>query len=102
MAQIKLYYEVIVAYDIANTKQRTKLFNKLKDISLIPIQKSVFWGHLNQAEENSVKRLLKIHCVKTDKAFVARIQLAKQVNDNNSAGYDKGDFPEQPHQYYVL
>lgn len=102
MAQAKLHNEVLVAYDIENTKDRTKLFKKLKDISLLPIQKSVFWGHLNRAEEESVKRLLKQYCSKTDKAFVARIKLSEQVNQNNSVGYDKPDFPKQPFDYYVL
>lgn len=102
MAQAKLHNEVMVAYDIEDTKNRTKLFKKLKDISLKPIQKSVFWGHLNKAEEDSVKRLLKEYCQKTDKAFIARIKLSEQVGQNNSIGYEKDDFPEKPHEYYVL
>ncbi|VVM27565.1 hypothetical protein BSPWISOXPB_10537 [uncultured Gammaproteobacteria bacterium] len=44
MAQARLHNEVMVAYDIEDSKNRTKLFKKLKDISLKPIQKSVFWG----------------------------------------------------------
>lgn len=102
MAQAKLHNEVLVSYDIGNTKNRTKLFKKLKDISLSPIQKSVFWGHLNAAEESSVKRLLKEYCKKTDKAFIARIKLSEQVNQNNSVGYDKDDFAANPKEYYVI
>jgi CRISPR-associated protein Cas2 len=102
MAQANLHNEVMVAYDIEQTKNRTKLFKKLKDISLTPIQKSVFWGHLNKAEEDSVQRLLKEYCAKTDKAFIARVKLSEQVNQNNSIGYNKVDFPKNPHQYYVL
>lgn len=102
MAQTKLYNEVLVSYDIADTKQRARLFNKLKDISLTAIQKSVFWGYLNRAEEESVKRLLKTHCAKTDKAFVARVKLSEQIRQNNGVGYAKQDFPEQSIQYHVL
>lgn len=102
MAQVRLYNEILVSYDITDTKQRTKLFNKLKDISLVAIQKSVFWGHLNKAEEDSVKRLLKVHCAKTDKAFIARVQLSDQIQKNNSIGYEKQDFPKQFAEYHVL
>ena len=96
-----LSYEVLVSYDIEDTKQRTKLFNKLKDISLTPIQKSVFWGHLNRAEENSVKRLLRTYCTSNDKAFIARIDLSKQIK-SNSIGHKLEDFPTQPRRYHVI
>jgi hypothetical protein len=46
--------------------------------------------------------LLKEYCQKTDKAFIARVALSEQVNQNNSIGYDKDDFPKNPHEYYVL
>lgn len=102
VAQVKLYNEVLVSYDIADTKQRTKLFAKLKDISLTAIQKSVFWGYLNQAEEGAVRRLLKTYCDKTDKAFIARVKLSEQIQQNNSVGYAKQDFPKQAADYHVI
>lgn len=102
MAQVKLYNEILVSYDITDTRQRTKLFKKLKDISLTSIQKSVFWGYLNKAEEDAVKRLLKIYCDKGDKAFIARVKLAGQIQQNNSVGYDKQDFPKQSASYHVI
>lgn len=102
MAQAKLYNEVIVAYDIADTKKRNRLFNCLRNISLRPVQKSVFWGHLNQAEENTVKRLLQTYCDKTDKAFIARIKLSTQIANNNSVGYSREDFPDHPESYHVI
>ncbi len=102
MVQVKLYNEVLVSYDISDTKQRTKLFNKLKDISLTSIQKSVFWGHLNKAEEAAVRRLLKSYCDKGDKAFIARVKLAGQIQQNNSVGYDKQDFPKYCASYHVI
>ena len=102
MAQAKLHQEVLVSYDISDTKQRSKLFNALKDISLTPIQKSVFWGHLNKAEETAVQRLLKSYCDTNDKAFIARINLSQQIAQNNSVGYDKQAFPAKPASYYVI
>lgn len=102
MVQPRLYNEVLVSYDIADTRQRTKLFNKLKDISLTAIQKSVFWGHLNRAEEDSVKRMLKTYCAKTDKAFITRVKLSEQIQQNNSVGYEKQNFPKQFVNYHVI
>lgn len=102
MAQIKLYNEVLVSYDITDTKQRAKLFTKLKDMSLTAIQKSVFWGHLNKAEEAGVRRLLKTHCAKTDKAFIARVNLAEQIRRHNGIGYDEKDFPKHSADYHVI
>jgi hypothetical protein len=51
---------------------------------------------------NICNDLLKEYCQKTDKAFIARVALSEQVNQNNSIGYDKDDFPKNPHEYYVL
>ena len=39
-----MFVQVIVGYDISDTKNRTKMFNDLKDVGLLPIQKSLFWG----------------------------------------------------------
>ena len=39
-----MYSQIIVSYDISNTKKRNKFFEELKDLGLISIQKSVFWG----------------------------------------------------------
>lgn len=96
-----LYNEVLVSYDIENNQQRSKLFNKLKDMSLTPIQKSVFWGHLNRAEERSVTRLLKEYCLGKDKAFLSRVNLSKQIKWG-SVGYKEGDFPSSPRRYHVI
>ena len=37
-----IFYEVLVTYDIEDNKNRKKLFDKLKDMGLNSIQKSVF------------------------------------------------------------
>lgn len=102
MAQSRLYNEVLVCYDITDTRQRNKLFKELKDISLTAIQKSVFWGYLNRAEEESVRRLLRTYCAKTDKAFIAQVHLAAQIAAQNGVGYSKADFPPKTPEYHVL
>jgi CRISPR/Cas system-associated endoribonuclease Cas2 len=48
-------------------KTEIKLYNALKDMGLVSIQKSVFWGHLKSAEvqcfriflKNIVKKMIK-------------------------------------------
>lgn len=97
----KLYQEVIVSYDIEDNKSRTKLFKQLKAMSLVAIQKSVFWGHLKLAEEQAVKRLFHKHCDTCDKAFLVRVKLSENIK-HNSKGYKHQDFPSQPSTYEVL
>ena len=98
----KLYNEVLVSYDIEDNRQRCKLFRALKEVSLQPVQKSVFWGHLNRAEEQAVRRLLKEYCDKGDKAFIVRARLSAQIAEKNSVGYIADDFPDKPERYHVL
>lgn len=63
--------EVIIAYDIEDNKTRTRLFNQLKDVGMISIQKSVMWGRLLPADIKLAKRILasEIEC-DSDKAFI--------------------------------
>lgn len=83
--------EVIIAYDIENNKVRTQLFNQLKDVGMISIQKSVMWGRLLPADINLAKRILKeILDNKTDKAFV----IVSKLSENASFYGIKPDFAE--------
>ena len=97
----QLYREVIVSYDIANSRNRTKLFNALKDAGLTPIQKSIFWGHVRKVEIRAIVRLLKEHCKDNDKGFIARINLAAQI-ESQSSGYQNQDFTSRPVAYHVI
>ncbi len=97
----KLYQEILVSYDIQDNKSRTQLFKELKAMSLIAIQKSVFWGHLKLAEEQAVKRLFKKHCNSDDKAFLVRVKLSENIK-LNSIGYQHNNFPSQPCSYEIL
>lgn len=86
-----MYSQVLVSYDISDTKKRNKFFDELKDLGLHPIQKSVFWGYVMASEKRIIKELFKKYCdKKTDKAFIVNATLDKNLND--SFGYDREDF----------
>jgi len=86
-----MYSQVIISYDISNTKNRNKFFDELKDLGLTPIQKSVFWGYILLSEKRVIKELFKKYCeIETDKAFIVNATLDKDLND--SFGYDDNDF----------
>ena len=86
-----MYTQIIVSYDISNTKSRTKFFEELKDLGLKPIQKSLFWGYVLASEKRIIKTLFKKYCkIETDKAIMVNATLDKDLND--SFGYDEDDF----------
>lgn len=93
-------YEVLVSYDVENDRQRKKLFEQLKDVGLEPIQKSVFWGFINKAEERSVYHQFKKLDKETDKAFLVRVKLSSAVCQNG-LGYKENDF-QPPTSFDVL
>ena len=94
-----MYSQVIVSYDIENNKNRTKLFNELKDIGLISIQKSVFWGYVLVSEKRVIKELFKKYCDKNDKAFIINASLDKNLQ--NCFGYTKDNF-SHPESFEVV
>lgn len=93
-----IYYEVLVSYDIEENKNRKKLFDALKDMSLVSIQKSVFWGHLKLAEIKMLPHLFEKYCTDGDKAFFVRANLSKEIL-KNSFGYDEADFKVKEFEY---
>jgi len=98
----KLHNEVLVSYDIEDNRNRRQLFQKLKELGLVPIQKSVFWGHVNAAEEASVVRMLRDYSEVGDRAFIVRVKLSAQIAEKNSVGHNPQDFPGEPPRYHVL
>ncbi len=56
---MSLYVKYLVSYDIADNKIRKKFFDSLKDLGLVPVQKSVFYGDLKQAEVKALNKLSK-------------------------------------------
>lgn len=96
----KMYTQIIVSYDISDTKKRNKFFDELKDLGLTSIQKSVFWGYVLASEKRVIKELFKKYCdVKTDKAFIANAILDKDLK--NSFGYEEKDF-KHPESFEIV
>lgn len=62
--------EVLISYDIEDNKLRTKLCNKLRDVGMITIQKSVMWGRLLPADIKLAKRILQTELDTSDRAFL--------------------------------
>ncbi len=72
--------EVLISYDIENNKTRTRLFNQLKDVGMISIQKSVMWGRLLPADIKLAKRILANEIEsKTDKVFILVSKLSENA-----------------------
>jgi CRISPR-associated protein Cas2 len=95
-----MYTQIIVSYDITNTKNRTKLFEELKDLGLISIQKSVMWGYVIPSEKRVIKELFKKYCDKSsDKAFLSNISLDKDLS--NSFGYSSDEF-SHPESFEII
>ena len=66
----KLFQPWLVCYDIEDNKTRRRLFDALKDLGMIALQESVFWGNLNQAELRAMQREAhELLDKKTDKIF---------------------------------
>lgn len=53
-----LYVRYLVCYDIADNKKRKRFSDQLKDLGLIPIQKSVFYGDLRPPEVRFLSRII--------------------------------------------
>ena len=48
------YTRYLVCYDIQDSKVRRRFFSFLKDLGLVPLQESVFYGDLKPAEARSL------------------------------------------------
>lgn len=94
-----MYTQVIVSYDIENNKNRTKLFEELKDIGLVAIQKSVFWGYILPSEKRIIKMLFDKYCDKFDKAFIVNCVLDKNLD--LCFGYKDDDF-SHPESFEII
>lgn len=49
----------MVCYDIPDNKVRNRFASSLKDLGLVPLQKSVFYGDLKPAEVKALSKLAK-------------------------------------------
>lgn len=84
---MSIFQEIIVAYDVSLNSRRNQLYQKLLDLGLVAIQKSVFWGRITKAEQSLILRLLNQYLdPKTDKAFSIRADLSENIL-RHSVGY---------------
>ncbi len=89
-----MFKEVIVCYDITEDKRRNKFFERMKDFGLISIQKSIFWGYVNTAEERAILNELRNQSdPTTDRGFIVKVRLRETIN-KNGCGYSESDLPE--------
>lgn len=67
---MSMYSKYLVCYDISNSRKRTKFSDSLRDLGLVPMQNSVFYGDLKPAEVHSLRRTAEELLDKeTDKCF---------------------------------
>ena len=82
-----IYFDLVVAYDIDDNRQRKEVYEQLRDLGLTPIQKSVFWGRVLPAEERAVRDCLRASIAAPNRAIVLKGSFAQQLRDH-SCGYD--------------
>lgn len=68
----------------------------LRDLGLIGIQKSVFWGYATMADRKAIQNLfVTMLDSETDKAFLIPISLRERIIDSpDGFGYDETSIPE--------
>ncbi len=96
-----MFHQIIVAYDVSDTKVRNKLFGILKDFGLVSIQKSVMWGHVTYAEERAIYTQLKHMLALNDKGFVLRPGDAADQITQRGVGYEETKF-EQVDEHDII
>lgn len=90
----KLYQPWLVCYDVEDNKIRKKLFDTLKDLGMVAMQKSVFWGRLNKAELRALEReARKLVDPVTDKIFWIRADIPGGL-DHQGIGYRHFSLPK--------
>ena len=90
----KIRREVLICYDVTNSKNRSALYEQLCDLGLRSIQKSVFWGFVNKAEKCLIDDLFKKYLDKTtDRGLLAFTNIAGS-SENNYFGHRDDDFKE--------
>lgn len=76
------FKEILICYDISDTKSRTKLFEALKDFGLQNVQNSVFWGYVLPSEKESIKALFVKYCSKDDKVLLLNAKSEAFLKDS--------------------
>ena len=66
---MSIYVKYLVCYDISDTKIRKKFSDCLKDLGLVSLQESVFYGDLKKPEVSVLEKTVFNMIKKTDKCF---------------------------------
>lgn len=94
----KLEREILVCYDVSATRARSHLHDALKGLGLVPVQASVFWGFLREAEIREARRLLEEHLdTTTDRGFIVPVAMAL----SQRVGYVEPAFEPPPRSCVV-
>lgn len=87
-----MHTKYLICYDISSNKDRRKFVDFIKDLGLYSLQKSVFFGELNKAELNSLKRYVKKNISpESDKVFWMVARLSSD-NLQEGVGYEGFEF----------
>ena len=96
-----LYQSLLISYDVQDNRNRRKLATLLKDFGLAPLQKSVFYGYLNQAELRAlIHEARQLLNPETDSLFWQQTHLEELLEKHHI-----GKHPAEPHHpegYHVL
>lgn len=89
----QMHREVLVCYDIQDNKKRRRIAEDLKDLGLVHIQQSVFWGFITKAEESAVREICHLAIDPSrDRALLVRTDLSTNFS-NKSFGYSEYELP---------
>ena len=84
----------LVCYDIVDNKRRKRFSDALKDLGMVPMQKSVFYGDLKGAEVSALARLASDDLDEAeDKCFWFPCHLEPEVI-RQCLGYSGWDYKE--------
>lgn len=90
---MSLYAKYLVCYDISSDKRRKKLSDFLKDLGLVPMQKSVFYGDLKSAESKALARMVREILQDEDKCFWFPCRLSAE-DVRQCPGYEEWNYDE--------
>lgn len=91
---MSIYAKYLVCYDVSSNSRRKKFSDALKDLGLVSMQGSVFYGDLKPAEVRALARkAAELLDPKEDKCFWFSCRL--EVKDiQKCIGYDDWSFAE--------
>ena len=96
-----IYAKYLVCYDISESRRRKKFSDALRDLGLVPMQNSVFYGDLKPAEVGALRRTAReLIDIETDKCFWFACRLNPE-EIRTCAGYETWSY-EEPDGHGVI